>query len=232
MSFLGFLKKIRLPDIYFVFPGSRKKSKKKTLTIPQPPALILDTSVIIDGRIADVAKTGFLFGTFVVPACVLEELQKIADSKNILRRNRGRRGLEVLEELKKARGLPFKIMECGANDFRKVDSELIKFAKRIRGRVLTVDYNLNKVGKVTGVKVLNINELANMVKTIVLPGEELEIEIIQNGKEPGQGVGYLPDGTMVVVENGVDFMGKVVKTEAKRIFQTEAGRMIFVKIRE
>lgn len=229
MRFLKGFKKIRLPNIYFVFPKAGKKSKRKKLTVPQPPALILDTSAIIDGRIADIVKTGFLFGTFVLPSCVLEELQKIADSKNTLKRDRGRRGLEILEELKKEKDLPFKIMESEVSDLGKLDRELIKVAKKLKGRVITTDYNLNKVGKVSGVKILNVNELANMVKTIVLPGEELVIEIIQKGKEARQGVGYLPDGTMVVVEDGEEGVGQTVKTEVKRLFQTEAGRMIFAK---
>ncbi|MBM4401921.1 MAG: hypothetical protein FJ044_01625 [Candidatus Cloacimonetes bacterium] len=205
---------------------SRPKKKKK---IQQKPALLLDTSVIIDGRIVDIAKTGFLTGTFIVLTCVLEELQRISDAKNQLKRNRGRRGLEILEELKKEEFLPFRIIECRVSNLDRLDSELLKFAKKFKGKVVTTDYNLNKVAKVSGVKVLNVNELANMVKTIVLPGEELTTTVVQRGKEKGQGVGYLPDGTMVVVEEGEGLIGQKVETVVERLFQTEAGRMIFVR---
>lgn len=203
-----------------------KKSKKKG-KIRQP--LILDTSSIIDGRIVDIVKTGFLDGTLVLPSCVLEELQKIADAKNSLKRNRGRRGLEILEELKKEECLPFKLMECQVKNFEDLDNELVRFGRRLGGKIVTTDYNLNKVAKVFGVKVLNVNELANMVKTVVLPGEEVIIKVIQAGKEKGQGVGYFPDGTMIVIEDGEDLVGQEVKTVVERLFQTEAGRMIFVK---
>lgn len=212
------------------FPQFPHKKSKKKGKIRQP--LILDTSSVIDGRIVDIAKTGFLDGTFIVLSCVLEELQKIADSKNTLKRNRGRRGLEILEELKKEERLPFKIIDCQVKNFENLDAELLRFSKRLGGKVVTTDYNLNKVAKVSGVKVLNVNELANMVKTVVLPGEELIIKVIQQGKEKGQGVGYLPDGTMVVVEDGEDLVGQEVETMVERLFQTEAGRMIFVKRRE
>lgn len=201
--------------------------RKRRVKLQRP--LILDTSAIIDGRIADIAKTGFLDGAFVVPSCILEELQKISDAKNRLKRNRGRRGLEILEELKKQEFLPFRIIECRALNLERLDSELLKFAKKLKGKVVTTDYNLNKVAKVSGVKVLNVNELANMVKTVVLPGEELITTVIQKGKEKGQGVGYLPDGTMVVVEEGEDLIGQEVETVVERLFQTEAGRMIFVR---
>lgn len=201
--------------------------RRRRVKLQRP--LILDTSAIIDGRIADIAKTGFLDGVFVVPSCILEELQKISDAKNRLKRNRGRRGLEILEELKKQEFLPFRIIECRALNLERLDSELLKFAKKLKGKVVTTDYNLNKVAKVSGVKVLNVNELANMVKTVVLPGEELTTTVIQKGKEKGQGVGYLPDGTMVVVEEGEDLIGQEVETVVERLFQTEAGRMIFVR---
>ena len=209
---------------------SRKKVKEK-VKIARP--LILDTSAIIDGRIADIAKTGFLDGTFIVPSFVLEELQRIADSKNSLKRNRGRRGLDILEELKRKKGLPFKIVEQKSGKaLENLDSALLKLTKKFGGKVVTTDYNLNKVAKVSGVKVLNVNELANMVKTVILPGEELTIRIIQKGKEKGQGVGYLPDGTMVVLEGGEERIGQEVETVVERLFQTDAGRMIFVKERE
>lgn len=194
-----------------------------------PAPLILDTSAIIDGRIADIIQTGFVEGTLVVPSCILDELQKIADSKEKARRNRGRRGLEILEELKKEEFLPFKLLDYPVSDSKEVDSGLVELAKEAKGKIITTDYSLNKIGKVSGVKVLNVNELANMVKTVLVPGEKLTVEVIQEGKEEGQGVGYLPDGTMVVVEGGKKLIGKKVKTEVERLFQTEAGRMIFVR---
>ncbi len=209
---------------------SRKKVREK-VKILRP--LVLDTSAIIDGRIADIAKTGFLDGTFILPSFVLEELQRVADSKNSLKRNRGRRGLEILEELKRKEHLPFKIIEQkNGKALENLDSELLKLTKKLGGKIVTTDYNLNKVAKVSGVRVLNVNELANMVKTVVLPGEELTIRIIQKGKEKGQGVGYLPDGTMVVLEGGEEKIAQEVETVVERLFQTEAGRMIFVKRRE
>lgn len=216
----------RWPSPMPQFPQISRQKKKK-VKIERP--LILDTSAIIDGRIVDIAKTGFLDGTLVVVSCVLEELQKIADSKNTLKRNRGRRGLDILEELKREENLPFRIVPCKVLNVETLDLELLKFTKRLQGRIVTTDYNLNKVAKVSGVKVLNVNELANMVKTVVLPGEELTIRVVQKGKEKGQGVGYLPDGTMVVVEEGEDLIGQEMATVVERLFQTEAGRMIFVK---
>lgn len=191
--------------------------------------LILDTSAIIDGRIADIIRTGFLEGSLVLPSCVLEELQRVADSKNTLKRNRGRRGLEILEDLKKEENLPFKILTCSVDSSDKLDTTLLKFAKKMKAKMITTDYNLNKVARVMNVPILNVNELANMVKTVVLPGESLMVEIVQRGKENGQGVAYLPDGTMVVVENGEKLIGKKVQTVVERLFQTEAGRMIFVR---
>lgn len=207
----------------------RQSSKPKEQKLPKGRGLILDTSAIIDGRIADIARSGFLDGYFIVPTCVLKELQRIADSKNYLKRNRGRRGLEILEDIKKSKDLPVKIIEVSIKDASEIDGTLIKLAERFKAKIVTTDYNLNKVGKVSGVKVLNVNELANMVKTVILPGEQLDIQIIQKGKEETQGVGYLPDGTMVVIENGNELIGQEVETVVERLYQTEAGRMIFVK---
>lgn len=215
----------RWPPSVPTIPQISRKKKKMELE----SALILDTSAIIDGRVVDIIKTGFLDGTIVVLTCVLEELQRVADSKNTLKRNRGRRGLDVLEELKKEENLPFKIIESNVSDLRKLDLKLLKVAKKLKGKVITIDYNLNKVAKVSGVPVLNVNELANMVKTIILPGEELSTKVIQKGKEKGQGLGYLPDGTMVVVEEGESLIGQEVNTVVERLFQTDAGRMIFVR---
>lgn len=193
------------------------------------PALVLDTSAIIDGRVADVIKTGFLHGKIIVPNFVLSELKEIADSSQTLRRNRGRRGLEILEDLKKDKKISFQVVEARLRRGRKVDENLVRFAKKHQGAIVTCDLNLNKVAKVSGVAVLNVNELANAVKTPVLPGEKLAIKIISQGKEAGQGVGYLDDGTMIVVEGGEKFMGKKIKVVVSRLLQTEAGRMVFAK---
>lgn len=232
---IGFIRSLKLPNIYLVFPGrgsSKTKSVKVAPTpkIKNPPALILDTSAIIDGRIADVVESGFLQGTLILTAGVLQELQAIADSKNALKRNRGRRGLQILQELKKSKEVPLQNLNYAPDNLSKLDESLIKLAKKLKGKVITVDYNLNKVGKIQGVKILNVNELANLIKTVVLPGEDLKIKVIQEGKEKDQGVGYLPDGTMVVVEDGKDLIGQEIETVVERLLQTEAGRMIFVKV--
>jgi len=191
--------------------------------------VVVDTSVIIDGRIADIAKTGFVPDKLIVPRFVLEELQNIADSEEPIRRNRGRRGLEILNNLTKETGVEVEITEEKYPKIKEVDHKLVRMAKDRGAKVLTVDYNLNKVASIEGVRVLNINELANAIKAVVLPGEEMKIKVIQEGKEKDQGVGYLEDGTMVVVEGGADLIGKEVECEVARIFQTVAGKMIFVK---
>lgn len=190
-------------------------------------SVLLDTSVIIDGRIADVAQTGFIQGTLLVPRFVLAELQHIADSPDTLRRNRGRRGLDVLNKLQKNDQVPIEITDMDADEARDVDGKLVVLAKRLASPVLTNDYNLNRVAELQGVRVLNINELANAVKTVVLPGEPMKVRIIQEGKEIGQGVGYLPDGTMIVVENGRRHMNSTVDVTVTRVLQTVQGRMIF-----
>lgn len=164
--------------------------------------IILDTSAIIDGRLADISQTGFIHGTLVIPRFVLDELRHIADSPEPLRRNRGRRGLDMLSKLQKSAEVPVQITEADFDDIREVDAKLVKLAKTLRSPIITTDYNLNRVAELQGVRVLNINELTNAVKSVVLPGEEMEIRIIQEGKEAGQGVGFLDDGTMVVVEGG------------------------------
>lgn len=189
--------------------------------------VLLDTSVIIDGRVADVAQTGFISGILVVPRFVLDELQHIADSPDVLRRNRGRRGLDILNRMQKNNHVPLEISEMDVPDVREVDGKLIKLARELACPILTNDYNLNRVAEIQRVKVLNINELANAVKSVVLPGETLRLEIIQEGKEAGQGVGYLDDGTMVVVEDGRHRMNEVVDIIVTRVLQTVAGRMIF-----
>jgi len=189
--------------------------------------VLLDTSVIIDGRIADIAQTGFIEGTILVPRFVLNELQHIADSADTLRRNRGRRGLDILNKLQKNEKVPIEITDMDVDDVDEVDSKLIRLAKRLDCPILTNDYNLNRVAELQGIKVLNINELANAVKSVVLPGETIKVRIIQEGKEVGQGVGYLDDGTMVVVENGKQYINNTMEVTVTRVLQTVAGRMIF-----
>ncbi|KXS43178.1 MAG: PilT protein domain-containing protein [Candidatus Frackibacter sp. T328-2] len=193
------------------------------------PCKILDTSVIIDGRIADICQTHFIDGVLVIPEFVLEELQHIADSADVLKRNRGRRGLDILNKIQKELDVPVEIYEGDFEEIDEVDSKLVKLAKLLNGKVVTNDYNLNKVAELQGVSVLNINELANAVKPVVLPGEEMTVKIIKNGKEPGQGVGYLDDGTMVVVDEGKNYIGDKIDVLVTSVLQTAAGRMIFAK---
>ncbi|OPA73140.1 twitching motility protein PilT [Paenibacillus selenitireducens] len=190
---------------------------------------ILDTSVIIDGRIADICKTGFLEGTIVIPEFVLEELQHIADSSDLLKRNRGRRGLDILNKIQKELEVKVLIYEGDFEEISEVDSKLVKLAKVLQGKVVTNDYNLNKVCELQGVSVLNINDLANAVKPVVLPGEEIIVQVIKDGKEHGQGVAYLDDGTMIVVEGGRDYIGTTMEVLVTSVLQTSAGRMIFAK---
>lgn len=190
---------------------------------------ILDTSVIIDGRIADICKTGFIEGTLVIPEFVLEELQHIADSSDLLKRNRGRRGLDILNKIQKELDVKVMIYEEAVEEAGEVDSKLVKLAKAMRGKVVTNDFNLNKVCELQGVSVLNINDLANAVKPVVLPGEEIVVQVIKDGKEHGQGVAYLDDGTMIVVEGGRDFIGTTMEVLVTSVLQTSAGRMIFAK---
>jgi uncharacterized protein YacL len=194
--------------------------------------ILLDTSVIIDGRVADIAKTGFLPGTLLIPRFVLNELQYIADSPDGMRRQRGRRGMEVLSELQKLPNVLVRISDINVEGVREVDDKLVVLAKQLKCPVLTNDYNLNRVAELQGVTVLNINELANAVKSVVLPGEVLRINIIQEGKEHGQGVGYMDDGTMVVVENGREFIGEYMEVNITKVLQTAAGRMIFGRVDE
>lgn len=190
---------------------------------------ILDTSVIIDGRIADICKTGFIEGTLVIPEFVLEELQHIADSSDLLKRNRGRRGLDILNKIQKELDVHVLVYEGDYEDITEVDSKLVKLAKALSGKVVTNDYNLNKVCELQGVSVLNINDLANAVKPVVLPGEEIVVQLIKDGKENGQAVAYLDDGTMIVVEGGRDYIGTTLEVLVTSVLQTSAGRMIFAK---
>lgn len=193
---------------------------------------VLDTSVIIDGRIFDICQTGFIEGTLVIPNFVLEELRHIADSSDGLKRNRGRRGLDILNKIQKELNIEVQIYEKDFPDIAEVDSKLLKLAQVLSGKVITNDYNLNKVAEFQGVPVLNINELANAVKPVVLPGEEMRIQIIKDGKESGQGVAYLDDGTMIVVEGGRKHIGEIKDVVVTSVLQTAAGRMIFAKQKE
>jgi uncharacterized protein YacL len=190
---------------------------------------ILDTSVIIDGRIADVCETGFLDGTLVVPQFVLRELQYIADSQDSLKRNRGRKGLEILQRIKKGHDVKVVISEIDFPDVREVDMKLIELAKQISGKIITNDFNLNKVAELRGVQVLNINVLANSLKPVVLPGEAMRVFILKEGKEANQGVGYLDDGTMVVVDNAKRHIGRNIDINVTSVLQTTAGKMFFGK---
>lgn len=206
----------RLRDRFGVRRNSQRSDK-----------ILVDTSAIIDGRIADISQTGFVMGTLVVPRFVLEELQHIADSADSMRRNRGRRGLDILQRLQKDAPVPVEISDADAEGVPEVDAKLVKLARQWRCSIITNDFNLNRVAELQGVKVLNINELAHAVKPILLPGEEMAIKIMQDGKELGQGVGYLDDGTMIVVEGGKQHIGNTVDVTVTRVLQTVAGRMIF-----
>lgn len=192
-----------------------------------PHKMLLDTSVIIDARIKDVAEAGFILGEMLVPRFVLNELQHIADSSDVMRRNRGRRGLDLLDALQNNDDVKIDFIDADPDDAQEVDDKLVSLAKDIGAIIVTNDYNLNRVASLQGVQILNINELANAVKTVFLPGEEIPLRIIQEGKESGQGVGYLEDGTMVVVENGSKFVDQEVLVQVTKILQTNAGRLIF-----
>ncbi|MCM8794972.1 MAG: hypothetical protein NC819_04130 [Candidatus Omnitrophica bacterium] len=200
---------------------SRQDQKEETI--------LLDTSVIIDGRIADICQTKFIEGRLIVPRFVLKELQQIADSQDPIKRNRGRRGLDVLARLQKTPQIDIKISEEDFPETKEVDAKLVKLAKLIGSKVLTNDFNLNKIAELQGVAVLNINELANALKPVVLPGELLETRLIKEGKEYNQAVAYLDDGTMVVVEQGRGLIGQTVRVLVTSVLQTAAGRMIFAK---
>ena len=195
------------------------------------PRIVVDTSVLIDGRIAEIVESGFIYGTLVVPRFVLEELQHIADSSDTLRRNRGRRGLEILNRMQSDPRTPVEVVDDDAPGVAEVDAKLVELAKRRSRVVMTNDFNLNRVAELQGVRVMNINSLANAVKPAVLPGEELRVKVIQEGKEAGQGVGFLDDGTMIVVEGGARLIDRDVEVSVTRVLQTVAGRMIFAQPR-
>ena len=198
----------------------------------EPTARILDTSVIIDGRIANICRTGFIQGTLILPRFVLRELQYIADSADTLRRNKGRRGMEVLNDLQANPDLQVEIVEDDFPDIEEVDAKLVALAKMLEAKILTNDYNLKSIAELEGVQVLNVNELANAVKPEIIQGEVMTVRIIREGNEPGQGVAYLDDGTMVVVEQGKDYLQQTLSVEVTSVLQTSAGRMIFARIRD
>ena len=227
---VGFKKKDELLQL---FSAKKKKpgepSEEEQEQDKQKTWKILDTSVIIDGRIADICQTGFLEGIIVIPQFVLAELQHIADSSDVLKRNRGRRGLDILNRIQKELEIKVEIYEGDFEDISEVDSKLVKLAKLTNGIVVTNDFNLNKVCELQKVSVLNINDLANAVKPVVLPGEEMNVQVIKDGKEYNQGVAYLDDGTMIVVEDGRDYIGRNIDVIVTSVLQTSAGRMIFAK---
>jgi uncharacterized protein YacL len=193
---------------------------------------ILDTSVIIDGRIADISETGFMEGPLLIPQFVLGELQHIADSHDPLKRTRGKRGLEILQHIQKQVNVDVRIVDTDYPSVKEVDAKLIELAKEVSGKIITNDSNLNKVAGLQGIEVLNINALANSLKPVVLPGEEINAKIVKEGKEMGQGVAYLDDGTMIVVDNGRRQIGKNVDVTVTSVLQTPAGRMIFARLKE
>jgi uncharacterized protein YacL len=220
----------RRNDIFSIFGGRVFPLSDKGGSGTEAERVILvDTSVIIDGRIADIARTGFLVGELLIPRFVLDELQHIADSADGIRRQRGRRGMEILADLQETKTIPVRISDIDVEGTREVDSKLVILARQLSCPILTNDYNLNRVAEIQGVPVLNINELANSVKAVLLPGEAVEVKIIQEGKERGQGVGYLSDGTMVVVEDGKNYINEDVRSTVTKVLQTAAGRMIFAK---
>jgi uncharacterized protein YacL len=226
-------KREELLGLFSNFPrfGREKASRAENR---QSNFKLLDTSVIIDGRIADLVDSGFIEGTLLVPAFVLEELRHIADSPDVLKRNRGRRGLDILNQMRKNSPVKVQIIDNvrGLEDVTEVDSKLVKLAQRLGAKIMTNDFNLNKVAELHGVKVLNINELANAIKPVVLPGEEMVVQVVRDGKEAGQGVGYLDDGTMIVVDGGKKYIGQTISVLVTSVLQTAAGRMIFARPRQ
>lgn len=222
---------VKANEINSLFFSAARPGNRKTLS-GGSQFKILDTSAIIDGRIADLSKTGFLEGILVAPGFVIGELQKIADSADSLRRNRGRRGLDLLNRMQKENQIAVRIFDCEYDEVEEVDTKLLRLAREMDAKVVTNDYNLNKVAELYGVKVLNINDLSNAIKPVVLPGEEMFIHVLRDGKEYGQGIGYLDDGTMIVVEGGKSFIGLDIEILVTSVLQTSAGRMIFAKPKE
>lgn len=211
-------------------PEKNPNDEVKTSSGVESRTKILDTSIIIDGRIIDIAATGFLEPPFLVPNFVLREIQLISDSPDAIKRNRGRRGLDMLNQLQKRSDLEVKISYKDYTETREVDQKLIRLAKDTGGYLVTNDFNLNKVAELQGIRVLNMNNLANALKPVVLPGEELELQVVKEGKDENQGIAYLEDGTMVVVEGGGKLIGKKVKINVTSVIQTNAGKMVFTKL--
>jgi len=221
---------MRQKDIFSIFSSMAGKAPtQENTSLTDSRTILLDTSVIIDGRIADIARTGFLPGALLIPRFVLAELQYIADSPDSLRRQRGRRGMEVLATLQKDPNVVVRISDIDVEGTREVDDKLVILARQMRCPILTNDYNLNKIAEFQGVTILNVNELANAVKSVLLPGEILGIRVIQEGKEINQGVGYMDDGTMVVIENGREYINREIHVMVTKVLQTAAGRMIFAR---
>lgn len=224
--YLGMVIALRAKDDFSVIiPYVRLRRQDQSGDI-----VLLDTSAIIDGRIVDIFKTKFLGGKIIIPKFVLRELQQIADSTDSIKRQRGRRGLEILNTIQKESGLDITINEEDFAETSEVDAKLVKLAKLLEAKILTVDFNLNRVATIQGIKVLNINELANALKPVVFPGEEMQVRLIKEGKEHNQAIGYLEDGTMIVVEDGRRLIGQEVKALVTSVLQTQAGRMIFTKL--
>ena len=220
----------READVGHVFPSVETKPSEPVT--PEGTRILVDTSAVIDGRIADLTQTGFVEGTLVVPRFVLDELRHIADSSDPIRRTRGRRGLEVLTKLRENQSVRVEVLDEDLTNGTEVDAMLVKIAGSMGSPILTTDFNLNRVAELQGIRVLNVNELANALKPVVLPGEELHVSIIQEGKEAGQGIAYLDDGTMVVVEGGKKFINTNRDVTVTRVLQTGAGRMIFAQNRQ
>lgn len=218
---------LRLPRGSFHSPFAQQVPQVGGMSLQKP--LILDTSAIIDGRILDIARAGFLSGLVLVPNFVLIEMQQVADSVDSLKRARGRRAFEILDAVKKTAGIKVEIWDKEAIG-KNADEKLLKLAKSLHGKIITTDFNLNRVATAHGVVVLNVNDLANAVKTVAIPGESFELKVIHVGKNPKQGVGYLADGTMIVVEDGVQLLGKTIKVEVSRTLQGPAGRMFFARL--
>ncbi len=227
---VGIKKREEIVSFFASLPRFGRERPSKT-EIRSGQFKILDTSVIIDGRIADLCESGFIEGILLVPAFVLEELRHIADSSDLLKRNRGRRGLDILNKMRKNPDIRVQIYDNnkGLEDAAEVDTKLVKLAQKLSAKIITNDFNLNKVAELHGVKVLNINELANAVKPVVLPGEEMVVHVVKDGKEAGQGVAYLDDGTMIVVDGGRRYMNQTIPVLVTSVLQTAAGRMIFAR---
>jgi len=212
--------------------SSRSSTQDSSSRWSRDKSILMDTSVIIDGRIVDIAKTGFLPGALIIPRFVLNELQYVADSSENLRRQRGRRGIDVVSQLQKDKSISVTVVDLDVEGVREVDEKLIALSRQMHVPILTNDFNLNRIAELQGAQVLNINDLANAVKSILMPGEALPVRVIQEGKESGQGVAYLDDGTMVVIEEGQEFLNKEITVVVSKVLQTAAGRMIFAKPEE